>query len=126
MPSTSPCGCSSVSRRERDKGLKGEREVAVIYEGAGLEVRGLEGTGDHLIVCAEGSGIVLHSEVKRQETARPWLWWEQASSETEAGAATVVAFRRNRSPWLAMVDLEWLASIVARAAAAAPPDASDD
>lgn len=101
-----------MGRAERDKGRKGEREVAVIFEARGFEVRGLEGSGDHLIVCEPASGIVLHSEVKRQETARVWAWWEQASSETEPGALTLVAFRRSRSRWLGLVDLERLADLL--------------
>lgn len=108
-----PAG-GAVSRRERDKGRRGEREVAVLYESHGLEVRGLEASGDHLVVCGESSGLVIHSETKRQETARPWLWWEQASSETEPGAMTVVHFRRSRSPWLALVDAAAFVELVAR------------
>lgn len=103
-----------MSRTERDKGRKGEAEVAAIYRRHGLEVRGLEATGDHLIVCGEASGLVLHSETKRQETARPWAWWEQASGEAAAGTMPVVHFRRNRSRWLAIVDAEQLADVVAR------------
>lgn len=103
-----------MSRSERDKGRKGEAEVAAIYQAAGLQVRGLEGTGDHLVVCSPELGLTIHSEVKRQETARPWAWWEQASSEAPAGTMPVVAFRRNRSPWLAIADLEQLAALVGR------------
>lgn len=103
-----------MSRTERDKGRKGEAEVAELYRRRGLEVRGLEGGGDHLVVCSPSSGLTLHSEVKRQETARPWLWWEQASSEAPAGTMPVVHFRRNRSRWLALVDAEQLAELVAQ------------
>lgn len=102
-----------MSRRERDKGRKGEAEVAAIYRAAGLQVRGLEGLGDHLVVCSPDAGLVLHSESKRQEVARVWAWWEQASAETEPGAITVVAFRRSRSPWLALVELHELAGLAA-------------
>jgi Holliday junction resolvase len=109
-----------MSRTERDKGLKGEREVAAIYTARGFDVRGLEGTGDHLIVCDPASGLVLHSEVKRQETARVWAWWEQATSEAEAGSMPVVHFRRNRSRWLAIVDAEHLADLLAVASVARP------
>lgn len=104
-----------MSRTERNKGLRGEAEVAAIYRARGLEVRGLEAAGDHLIVCDPASGLVLHSEVKRQETARPWQWWEQATNESEPGTMTVVHFRRNRSRWLALVDAEQLADLVAAA-----------
>jgi len=98
---------------QRDKGRKGEAEVAAIARAAGFTVRGLEGTGDHLFVGHPASGLVLHSEVKRQETARPWLWWEQASSEAPPGTVPLVAFRRNRSPWLALVDLKQLVRLLA-------------
>jgi hypothetical protein len=117
-----------VSRTERTKGLVGEREVRAIYEKQGYEVRGLEAGGDHLAVLrgidvlgigpigitAERRTLTIHSEVKRAETARVWAWWEQASSETPAGSLTVVAFRRNRSPWLALANLEALAGALAR------------
>jgi sensor domain CHASE-containing protein len=104
-----------VSRRERDKGRRGEAEVAAIFREAGLAVRGLEATGDHVVASAGAGRVRLHSEVKRQETARPWQWWRQAEAETEPGSATVVAFRRNRSPWLAMIRLDVLALLVAAA-----------
>lgn len=107
-----------MSKTEREKGRKGEAEVAAIYRRHTLDVRGLEGTGDHLIVCSASADLVIHSEVKRQETARVWAWWEQASSETEAGAIPVVHFRRNRSPWLALIEAEQLAELIARLAKA--------
>jgi hypothetical protein len=101
-----------VSKSERDKGRKGEAEVARIWREAGAEVRNLEATGDHLIICAGALGPELHSECKRQETARPWAWWEQASSEAPLGTMPVVHFRRNRSPWLAMVNATQLAGLL--------------
>jgi hypothetical protein len=58
---------------ERRKGVRGEHEVAELYRSRGFTIRGLEGAGDHLVVCGENSGVLLHSEVKRQEVARPWL-----------------------------------------------------
>ena len=102
-----------MSRAEREKGLRGEREVAAIYAARGLEVRGLEATGDHLIVGASNAGPTIHSEVKRQETARVWAWWQQASSEAPAGTVPAVHFRRNRSRWLVMLDAETFAGLLA-------------
>lgn len=110
-----------MSRAERDKGLKGEAEVSAIYTAAGLTVRGLEGSGDHLVVCGPGVWPTLHSEVKRHETARPWAWFEQARAEAPPGTTPVVAFRRNRSPWLALLPLDELAAIVGAAVGVAPP-----
>lgn len=101
-----------MSRTERQKGLRGEREVAAIYRRHGLQVRGLEGGGDHLVVCPSERMPSFHSEVKRQETARVWAWFEQARTEAPAHAVPVVAFRRNNSPWLAVIELERLAELL--------------
>lgn len=94
-----------MSRRERDKGRKGEREVLELLEAHGFTVRGLESGGDHL---ALGHGLVLHVESKRHETARPWAWYEQARTDAPPMTTPLVAFRRSRSRWLALVDLEEL------------------
>lgn len=99
-----------MSRSERAKGLAGEAEVRKVWQEHGFTVRGLEATGDHLVI---GGPRLIHCESKRQETARPWAWWEQAAGETEPGAMTVVAFRRSRSPWLAIVNLDELAACLA-------------
>lgn len=40
-----------MAASSRRKGLKGEQEVARIWRAAGFEVRGLEGQGDHLVIC---------------------------------------------------------------------------
>lgn len=100
-----------MANRSRAKGVAGEREVAAIFQAAGLTVRGLEGQGDHLIV--RGAGLTLHSEVKRQETARPWAWLAQAEAEAPSGTVPVVAFRRNRGKWYAMLPLDDLAELAA-------------
>lgn len=101
-----------MANRERTKGRVGEREVAVMYEQLGATVRGLEGGGDHRIDLPYLLGPTIHSEVKRCETARPWAWWTQCSSEAPAGTMPVVHFRRSRSPWLAIVDAETLAKLL--------------
>jgi hypothetical protein len=102
-----------MGRAERDKGRKGEAEVAELYRARGLEVRGLEASGDHLVICGPHSGVVLHSEVKRQEVARPWVWYEQAIADAPASGLAVVHFRRNRSPWLALLGAGELADTLA-------------
>ena len=101
-----------MSRTERDKGRKGEAEIAELYRRRGFTVRGLEGAGDHLVVCGDGRAPLIHSEVKRQETARPWAWFEQAAAEAPAGALPVVHFRRNRSPWMVLLTAEAFADIL--------------
>lgn len=66
-----------MSRSERRKGVDGEAEVRRMYEAAGAEIRGLEYGGDWL---AFGLGTPQHVEVKRQEIARPWQWYEKAAA----------------------------------------------
>lgn len=100
-----------MSRRERDKGVRGEREVLEQFRAHGFTIRGLESGGDHL---AFGHGLTLHVETKRQETARPWLWHEQASADAPNGVPYLVAFRRNHSPWLAQLELAPVLAALAR------------
>ena len=91
-----------MSRRERRKGVEGEREVAVLLERFGFDVRGLEAGGD--IVAVTGL-LRLQVECKRQETARPWLWGEQALRDVLPGHLPIVAMRRSRGPWWALSPL---------------------
>jgi hypothetical protein len=107
-----------MSRVSRDKGLRGEAEVRKVWESHGFTVRGLEGEGDHAVTIRLTHKVVpffatLHSEVKRQETARPWAWMQQAAAEAPPGAVPVVAFRRNNSQWLALIPLDDLARLLA-------------
>lgn len=101
-----------MSKRERAKGQAGEQEVSRAYRRLGFTVRGLEGGGDHAIVADPETGVRLHSEVKRQETARPWAWWAQAEAEAPPGSTPVVHFRRSRSPWLVMLRLDALLELL--------------
>jgi hypothetical protein len=115
-----------MSGASRAKGLRGEHEVAAIWEAHGFTVRGLEGAGDHLCIAGKGEWkndpggatttwrpLTIHSEVKRQERLQLWQWIAQAEAESPPGAVPVVAFRRNRSPWYAAVRLDTLAELLA-------------
>lgn len=89
-----------MSAAERVKGRRAEAEVAAIYREHGFTVRGLEGGGDHSVT---GYGLLIHSEVKRQERTRLHLWARQAAAEAPRGALPIVAYRANRQPWNAML-----------------------
>jgi Holliday junction resolvase len=101
-----------VSRAERDKGSRGEREVAAIFRAAGFDCDRTPNSGGLRILGDLYGEMPYHVEVKRQEVARPWVWWEQARSEAPADALAIVAFRRARSPWLALTDLGNLAHLL--------------
>ena len=90
-----------MSRRERDKGAAGEREVAAIFRAHGFDCDrvpnsgGLRLKGD--LYGARLAQLGAHVEVKRQERLQLWAWWEQAVADAEDGVRPMVAFRRNRS-----------------------------
>lgn len=108
-----------MSRAQRDKGLKGEREVAELFGQAGWNVRGLESSGDWLAINGYVFGrervagdTTLHIEVKRQETLRLPLWLAQAKAEAPDGVAPVVTFRQNRGEWYAALPLADLLRLI--------------
>ena len=86
-----------MGKAERDKGLRGEREVRHEFESAGFVVRGLEGEGDNLVFVT--SGITLHVETKRQETLKLPLWIRQAEAEAPEQAVPIVVYRKSRDEW---------------------------
>jgi hypothetical protein len=105
------------ARGNRAKGVAGEREVAALFEAAGLEVRGLESGGDHYVL---GPAFVLHSEVKRHERLRVPEWTAQC--ERDAGELTipVLSYRQSAAafqpghPWRSIIRTGTLASLLAR------------
>lgn len=106
-----------MGRPSRDKGIRGEREVADVFRRHGFDCDRTPNSGGLRILGDLLGTVPAHLEVKRQETARPWPWFAQASSEAPAGVMPVVAFRRSHSPWLAIITLEELAQLMAAAAA---------
>lgn len=107
-----------MSRAERNKGAAGEREVAEVFRAYGFDCDRVPNSGGLKIKGDLYGTVPAHVEVKRQELARPWLWWEQATREAAEGVPPIVAFRRSRSPWLAIVSLDFLAGVLADAGAA--------
>ena len=102
-----------MSRSERDKGAAGEREVAVIFRAHGFDCDRVPNSGGLRLKGDLYGELPVHVEVKRQERLQLWQWWEQASSEAGAGLP-MVAFRRNRSEWLAVVRLDDLVELLAK------------
>lgn len=102
-----------MANGERRKGVEGEREVAEVFRAVGFDCDRTPNSGALRIRGDLHGTVPAHVESKRQETARPWAWWAQATADAEAGDMVVVAFRRSRSPWLALVDLRELARLLA-------------
>lgn len=94
-----------MSGSERRKGNAGELEVARIFQAAGFDCDRTPNSGGLRIRGDLHGDLPLHVEVKRQETARPWLWAAQARADAEVGERWLVAMRRSRDEWLALMPL---------------------
>ena len=105
-----------MSRAERDKGARGEREVVAILNNNGLRAVRTPNSGG-LHVRGDLTGVPgYHFEVKRQETLRLPTWLRQAQTDAilESGptAVPVVAWRQNQGEWYAALPLDDLAKLL--------------
>lgn len=104
-----------MSRSERDKGARGEREVAAIFREHGFDCDRTPNSGG-LRVRGDLAGTVpAHVEVKRQERLQLPTWLRQARDEAPEGVVPVVAFRQNGDEWYAVLPLPALALLIADA-----------
>lgn len=96
----------------RDKGARGEREVADLLRSYGLDAWRTPNSGG-LRTKGDLEGVPgYHFEVKRQEVLRLPLWTRQAQGDAD-GAIPVVAYRQNRGEWFACLPLGELAHLIA-------------
>ena len=103
-----------MGARERERGARGEREVVQLVREHGWP--GAERSSNGRAQVGRGD-IALGPEftsidVKFCEKTEPWKWWRQAERDAD-GRMPVVAFRRSRSPWLAIVELDELLELLA-------------
>lgn len=95
-----------MGKREREKGKRGEREVANILKEYGYDAhRGQQFSGkngDADVVGMDG----YHLEVKFQETTKVWDWYTQSRMDARVGEVPIVVYRRSRSPWMVTLSLE--------------------
>ena len=100
-----------MGKMSRDKGKRGERELASILREFGYKARrgqqycGVNGDGD--VVGLPG----LHIECKRVESLRLYDAFAQSAADARAGEIPVVVHRRNHCPWVVIVGLEDFATI---------------
>lgn len=105
-----------VGKAQRDKGKRGEREVAEICRDFGFPATR---TAQH---CGKTAGKAdvegvpgLHLEVKRTETLRPWDYMDQALRDALAagrGEMPTVVWRKNEHDWLALLRFTDLLALV--------------
>jgi hypothetical protein len=110
-----------VGKASRDKGARGELEVAAVLQAHGFNARrtpnsgGLSWRGD----IAGVPGYVI--EVKRTERITVPQWLNQAYAAARGGEIPVVVFRRSRAgtdadgQWHAILSLQALCELLAAA-----------
>lgn len=90
----------------RDKGKRGEREVADFLKEHGFDARRGQqfcgANGDADVVGLPG----YHIEVKRTERFDLYGAMEQSRSDAREGETPVVFHRRNRRGWVVVMDAE--------------------
>lgn len=95
-----------MSRAERDKGQRGQRDVRRLFEAHGWTMtatsptrRGAAGTCDFI---ATRAGVVLAVEVKNQAVLRLPLWRRQTEANAPTGCVPVLVYKHEhvwQSEW---------------------------
>lgn len=91
----------------RNKGKVGELELAEFLRERGFEAR----RGQQFHGGAGSPDVVtdipdVHLECKRVEAGNLYTWLEQAKRDAAEGSIPVVAHRRNRKEWVAILPLD--------------------
>lgn len=94
-----------AGKHSKGKGKGGEREVADLFRSEGFVARrgqqykGGEDSPD--VITPDKS---LHVEVKRTESFNLYKALEQAEADRKSGQAPVIFHRKNKKPWVAIMD----------------------
>lgn len=103
-----------MSPKPRSKGSRGELALLQVLHRHGWTTArrnwqsGGQGGGD----IVEGiPGVSI--ECKNAESVRIWDWWAQTKAAAKPTDMPLLAFKRSRSEWLAVVPLEDLLELIA-------------
>ena len=100
---------SKRGKRSRDKGKRGEREVAKIFQKAGFHARRSVQYNGRPGTAADVVGVPgLHLEVKFVEKERIREWYRQAERDATASPdkdIPVIVHRKSWDPWLVTLSL---------------------
>ena len=107
---------SKRGKRSRNKGKRGEREVAKILQTAGFPARRTVQYNGRPGTAADVVGIPgLHIEVKLVEKESIRAWYRQAQRDAHASPENempVIVHRKSREPWLVTMSLEDFIKII--------------
>lgn len=104
-------------RRSRNKGSRGELEVAkIINDRLGLELHRTPNSGafkwhDNLKGDVQG-WPGMHLEVKRAERLQIPKWLEQTEDDCPDGSVPLLVFRQSHQPWRVVMRLDDLLTIM--------------
>lgn len=100
-----------MGRMSRDKGARGEIEVARAFRDGGFPEadRGAR-LGKHGDDVVRVAGCAI--EVKRTEKLQIWASLEQVVRDAPMGTTPVLAFRRNHGTWKAALELDDLIALL--------------
>lgn len=109
-----------MAKASRNKGKRGELEVASVFTDAGLpanrtaalQAGGVPGFGDVTVHAFPD----LFVESKRCERYELPKWEHQVWNDCPEGRVPVIAYRRSHTHWRAVVPLNWLADTLAELA----------
>lgn len=106
----------NMSKMSRDKGQRGEREVAALMKTHGFEAeRGQQRSGSPDSPDVKHNIPGIYVEVKRCEALGLYPALEQASRDATGGSAAPVVFhRRSRKPYLIIMDANDFLKIMRR------------
>lgn len=101
---------SQNGRHSRNKGKRGEREVAKIFRDAGYPARRSVQYNGRPGTAADVVGVPgMHIEVKFVEKERIREWYRQAERDARASIKQeipIVVHRKIREPWLVTMSLD--------------------
>jgi len=89
----------------RNKGKRGEQEVARLLRAAGYDVARTDQTAGARCCDVDGPGLPAWIEVKRGKQVNVRSAYRQACNDTD-GREPVVAWRDDRSEWMVSLRLE--------------------
>ena len=96
-----------MGKASRDKGKRGEREIAALFRAHGFQARRgqqFKGGGDSPDVVHNIPG--LHVEVKFRENVSLYAALDQVSRDAAVEDTPVVFMRKLRKPWIMVIDAD--------------------
>lgn len=104
-----------MGKLSRDKGKRGEREVASLLKQYGIEARRGQqfcgANGDADVIGMDG----VHIEVKRTEAFRLWDALAQSKHDAREGEISTVWHRKNNAEWVVVLTAEDFISLYQKA-----------